>query len=867
MLQAIILVDKTGKIVRLNEHVEQLFGYTSQELLGQNVEMLIPEQFRRQHVKDRNDYLASPKMRPMGSGLDLFAQRKDGTFFQADISLTPIETKEGVLTMAIIRDITEQTRLIRFTENILSTISSALIAIDKDFKIISVNRSFCEFFEINRKEVENKHVNEILNYIGLPEKYRSMILQRQKFHNVECAFVIPKKGIRTVQLTLSGIRVAEEEEEEEVLLVIDDITERKRAEAELRESEERFRLLAESALTGIYLIQDQKFLYVNESLAKIFGYKVEEIIGKLGPVDLTHPNDRPRVLENIKKRVTGEVQGLRYDFCGVKKDGSTIFVEVHGRRIEYGGKVGIIGTLVDITERKLSEQKLRDTLSLLYATLESTADGILVVNLEGKIVSFNQKFIQMWRIPSAVIASGDDKKALSFVLNQLKDPESFLKKVNELYSQPEAKSNDILIFKDGRIFERYSQPQKIGDKIVGRVWSFRDVTERKLAEEALRESEAKFRNVFETANEGILITDENEIIKDVNQKFADMVDYSVNELINKNFEFLLFEEDLPEHNKMMSERKKGITGNYERRLLKKDGSTIWTLVSASPIIDSTGEYKGSFGMFTNITERKQMEQDLIVAKEKAEEMSKLKTNFLTTMSHELRTPFVGIIGYAELLAESLSNPNDREMAIGILEGSKRMVDTLSKILNLSKLESEKIELAFKKIDLKELVENLCRDFKGAALQKGISLNTKINLENSFIECDESLLLDILRNLISNAIIYTNKGGVEVTVNSLIKNGRNLLQIKVSDTGIGIPKSKQEIIWQEFRQASEGTTREFQGVGLGLSIVKKSVELLGGKIHLESEIEKGSVFTVELPLENVTSQRKISTKTSIEKGHS
>ncbi|MDQ1330859.1 MAG: hypothetical protein QG578_1124 [Thermodesulfobacteriota bacterium] len=275
--------------------------------------------------------------------------------------------------------------------------------------------------------------------------------------------------------------------------LIVDITSQKRVEAELRESEKIYRSVIENIQDVFYRSDaNGRLLIGSPSGAAMFGYdSIDEMIGL--PLDQVWPDPKGRqqLLAQIKAK-----GGVR-DFEAVlrKKDGTEFNASftTHFYYDENGNFLGTEGIIKDITEQKLAEEELKASLSLLSASLESTADGILIVDRKGKIARWNQKFADMWKIPGEVLTSRDDEKAINHILMQLADPERFVEKVRELYQQPDQSSFDQIEFVDGRLFERFSQPQRIEANIVGRVWSFRDITGRKRAEEEKAKLEEQYR--------------------------------------------------------------------------------------------------------------------------------------------------------------------------------------------------------------------------------------------------------------------------------------------------------------------------------------------------------------------------------------
>jgi len=265
-----------------------------------------------------------------------------------------------------------------------------------------------------------------------------------------------------------------------------DLEEKVSTERAMRASELRYRTLIESMAEGLIQVDnDDVIQYVNHRFCEMLGYSPEEVIGKVAHEILLRPKDQAIIIEKHQLRKSGISD--KYDIELRKKSGEYIWVHIGGAPLldDLGNAIGSVGIQTDLSERRQSEEALEKTVSLLEATLESTADGILVVDNESRVVTYNRKFVELWGIPQSLLDTGEDDQLLGYVVAQLKDPQEFLSKVQLLYAQPDAESYDIIEFNDGRFLERYSLPHKIGGQSVGRVWSFRDVTGRKVLEREL----------------------------------------------------------------------------------------------------------------------------------------------------------------------------------------------------------------------------------------------------------------------------------------------------------------------------------------------------------------------------------------------
>ncbi len=375
--------------------------------------------------------------------------------------------------------------------------------------------------------------------------------------------------------------------------------------------------------------------------------------------------------------------------------------------------------------------------------------------------------------------------------------------------------------------------------------SNRDITLRKVAENRLK----LLNRAVEQSMAAVVITDKNGIIEYVNPRFTELTGYSTQEVIGKNPRFLQ-SGNLPKsyYTQLWKTILTGRNWHGEFNNLKKNREPYWEQAVISPILDEKGEIAHFIAVKEDITEKKKMFEDLVIAKEKAEESNRLKTAFLNNVSHEIRTPFNGILGFLSLMAKNDISDDDRRQYISIINHSaQRLLNTINDIVESSQIQTGQITIKLTDTSLTQIIKEISIQHKEAATNKGLSFQiiNKLPDDLTTMTTDRSKLLAILNKLIDNAIKFTIKGYVKLELEQMEKK----IKFSVHDTGIGISTDKSDTLFNYFSQVELSETKAFEGSGLGLFISKSYVDMLGGHIWMQSRLNKGTTFSFTLPLVN------------------
>ena len=612
-------------------------------------------------------------------------------------------------------------------------------------------------------------------------------------------------------------------------------------------------------------------LILNDRSAEIIGYRLEE----LAPItiktwsDNVHPADLQMAKIELEKHFVGAIDYYDVEFRQAHKDGHWVWVNARGKVVESkadGSPLRMSGTHLDISTRKHAEENLTSALGLLQSVFDSAAlVSIIATDTEGMITVFNSGAERMLGYSAdemvgknspVILHLPEEIDALSKELGVPEDMSRFDVFKRSVIHPSKGSRQWSYIKKNGDVIQVSLAITPIRDDvghITGYLGVAMDLSERIRAEQGLSESRHMLRNVLDSIPVRVFWKDLNSTFLGCNELFAqDFGRNTTEEVIGMN------DYDLSPHEfakgYIKDDRDVIATGqaklNFEELQRRRDGRQVWLKTSKMPLRNEDGKIVGVLGTFEDISLRKKAETDLIAAKEQAEAASRAKDDFLAIVSHEMRTPLNPILGFADLMRQSVKTDPEAGYLETIISSANRQLRLIDDILDYMRIHSGNVEPTPEPVYIVDLCETAVYDVSTLAEHVELSFfngrhGSAVDGELA-IHCDLIMLRRVLDNLLNNACKYTREGSVSLELHLESGNSGPILVIMVSDTGVGISEEMQTYLFEAFRQADSSYTRKHEGLGLGLAITRQLLNILGGTIEVESELGKGSTFTVRLP---------------------
>jgi PAS domain S-box-containing protein len=635
-----------------------------------------------------------------------------------------------------------------------------------------------------------------------------------------------------------------------------DITHIKQTEAELENRLKQFKSLSENIPGVIYEYEFRKdgtegLRYVSPAISKIFGIKAEDFYSFQ---QYLHPDDLPVVLQKNKR--SRDTLEPFYNESRLLLPGREMIWQSVTSSFSYftpEGSAVFTGFMLNITERKNAEQKLEEQRKFYEDILNHIPADIAVFNTSHEYLFVNPHGIKDNELRKWIIGKRDEdycryrNKPQSLATGRRK---AFNKMVNDKRSHEWEEQNIMPDGKEQYILRRWYPVLDENEKVILVIGYGVDITERKMFEKALQANEEKYRDIIANMNLGLMEMDTDRKILYANQGMLDLTGLDEKEVIGFDSTKLLPAESLSLVKTKSADRQSGISEAYEVQVNVKSKSRWW-LVSAAPKFSEEGELVGSIVVCLDIHERKELEKELIIARERAEQLAHTKELFLANMSHEIRTPMNAIMGMSNQLSRTTLNEQQRFFLNTIHAASDNLLIIINDILDLSKIEAGKLSLEKIGFEPRNVIEHAMQVLMYKVEEKGIRLTSSF--------CDARLapvligdpyrINQVLLNLISNSIKFTEKGSVDITCRVISETAYSqTVQTIVTDTGIGMDEEFISRVFDKFSQEYESVSRKFGGTGLGMSIIKELVTLMGGEINVKSRKGIGTAVSFMIEFE-------------------
>ena len=740
---------------------------------------------------------------------------------------------------------------------LFETAKDGILILDAETgKIVDVNPFLIELLNYPKENFVDKELWEIGFFKDIAANKEKFIeLQQQEYVRYENLPLETADGRKINVEFVSNVYLVNNKKV--IQCNIRDITERKRSEKALFISETNLHNLVQTIPDFIWLKDvNGTYLLCNTMFGRFFGAGEAEIVGKTD-YDFVDRELADFFRENDRSAMLAGKPTINEEWITFADDGHRAYLETIKSPMYDAQKnlMGVLGIGRDITIRKQAIDLLSES-EQNYRTLADSGQALIWTAGTDKLCYY---FNRVWfeftgRTIDQEMGNGWAEGVHPDDLNQCLDiyVRAFdrREKFSMEYRLRRHDGEYRWLLDDG--CPRYNS----NGEFIGYIGHCLDITVSKQAKEALQISELNFRTLYQNAKIGLYRTTPAGAILLANNVLVKMLGYqSFEKLAERNLEEIEYEPTYQRKEFLDEIEKNGEIDDFESAWIRHDGRMIFVKESAKAIRDSNGKTLYYDGVVEDITERNRVGKELLNAKEKAEESDRLKSAFLANMSHEIRTPMNGILGFTDLLKEPHLTGAEQQKYIGIIEKSgARMLNIINDIICISKVESGQMEICISNTNVNEQMEDIFTFFKQEAEQKKLlfSYRTALSSKESIIQTDSEKVFAILTNLVKNAIKFTKTGSIEFGCE---KKGK-YLEFFVKDTGVGVPKEQQEIIFERFRQGSELLTRNYEGAGLGLAISRAYVEMLGGKIRVESNLGKltddglheknGSTFYFTLP---------------------
>ncbi|WKZ69605.1 MAG: PAS domain S-box protein [Melioribacteraceae bacterium] len=851
-LQAILII-QDFKIVFANQRAAEISGYSINELTKldiNGVKHLV-------HPEDRERMFEVMKLRFSGKRVspkqEFRGIRKNGQVYWIEV-LASFMNYNGKPALQVVQlDISDkkkvESEITKVESKYITLVEQSIIGvyIITDNVFTYVNPKLAEIFGYDQDEMTNKLTPKDLIHPNDRDLVLSNIEKRisGEVNSLHYEFRGIRKNGREITVEVHGSR-SEPDGKISIIGMLQDITERKDIENQLYLQSTAL----SSAANGI-VITDSKgtIVYINPAVTKLTGYTFDELIGKKPNIFKSGKHDK-LFYKNIWDKInSGNV--WEGEITNKKKDG-TDYIErqtitpVRGKdaRIEY-----FIAIKNDVTESKNIENALRESEEKLRNVIEHSNEMYYIHDTNHVL-----KYVS----PQSYEMLGYTEDELMINWTQLASDNPINKTAFEL-TEKAIKTGERqdeylleLIRKDGKkIFVQTAESPILDEsgRVTAIAGALRNVTEKIIAENKLKESEERFRGLYENAILGIYRTSPQGEIVMANPALCKLLGYDSFEDFKKipASEALYEKSSTRKIFKELMDERSEVYG-FETIAKKKDGTNFFIRESARAVKDENGNVQYYEGIIEDITTQKNIEEKLIEAKDNAEQSDKLKSEFLAQMSHEIRTPINVILSFSNLIKEEVRGfiSDDLYNSFSIVDGaSRRIIRTIDLILNMSQLQTGSYQATMNDFDLYQTVFiQLYPEFSRLAKEKKLELEINNRIESTEIYADEFSVRQIFENLIHNAIKYTHKGRITIEI---FKNENENIVVEIRDTGIGISKEYLPKVFTPFTQEEHGYTRKYEGNGLGLALVKRYCELNKIQISVDSEKHVGTTFTLIFPL--------------------